>query len=103
MFGVEFGTTLHWLHGSEVAFCTPGNPFCATPSQQDFFANFWQHECWMGAAATVFARPKEAANMCGQKNRCSPVEHSHSGAWMPDHNAAGIMAETSTTRIGWEK
>jgi len=97
---VELGTAWQWLHAAEDDGCKPGFPLGVASSQHVFATGFSQQECW-GAGADVMAsaRPPVAASMWGQKKRCSPVEQTHSGAWMPDHNAAGIMVQVITERI----
>ena len=56
-----------------------------------------QQSCWDSIRAGDSAGAP-AANIFKQKNRCSPDAHSHSGACMPDHNAAGIMAQAIAER-----
>jgi len=48
--------------------------------------------------AVAVASLRNAVNRLPQKKRCSPEVHSHSGACMPDHNAAGIMIQTIAVR-----
>jgi hypothetical protein len=96
---VELGIAWQWLHGAEDDGCKPGVPLVVASSQHVFATDFSQQECCVGTEAIASARPQVAASMWGQKKRCSPVEQTHSGAWMPDHNAAGIMAQVITERI----
>ena len=97
---VELGTAWQLLHGPEEACCKPGISLAVAFSQHVFATGFSQQErCVAGVDVVASARPRVAASMWGQKKRCSPVEQTHSGAWMPDHNAAGIMAQAIAERI----
>jgi hypothetical protein len=84
---VELGTILHVVQGADDAAFTHVVGLADFAAQQDFVGEAWQQAC-------DFA----SGSRCGQKNRCSPVLHSHSGHCMPDQPAAGTRTATSSVR-----
>jgi hypothetical protein len=99
----ELGIALHCPHGTWESDCTPVNlreasvVFAAQQIGEGLVEVREQQSC-LGSCRSGDSARALAANIFKQKNRCSPDAHSHSGTCMPDHNAAGNMAQAIAER-----